>query len=177
HLALGGGSEGVGEDAFLAAVLGGGGRGIGEGGAVAAAEQVGAGPGAHGEGPLAEHGAEDGAQQGLSGLAVAARVGQARGLGGFGECRVVQAGGGGEVDVGAVCAEGGGRVEGAGQQGAADGRGLGGGDVDDDGAGEVVAADEVADVGGEYLDPVVLGTDGPGSLSPSRSEERRVGRE
>src|SRR5690606_38769681 len=40
-------------------------------------------------------------------------------------------------------------------------------EAQDDGAGEVVAADEVADVGGEDLDPVVLGTDGPGSLSPS----------
>ncbi|BFO17125.1 hypothetical protein SHKM778_35130 [Streptomyces sp. KM77-8] len=48
-LALGGGAEGVGEDAFLAGVLRGGRRRVREGGSVAAAEQVGAGPGAYGE--------------------------------------------------------------------------------------------------------------------------------
>ncbi len=130
---------------------------VGEGGAVTAAQQVGAGPGTHGEGALLEHRAEHGAEQGLPGLAVAARVRHAGGRGEAGQRRVVQAGGGREVGVGAAGAQGGGRVEGAGRQGAVRGGGLGGGDVHHDGAREVVAAHEVTDVGGEHLDPLVVG--------------------
>ena len=92
-LALGGGAEGVGEDAFLAGVLRRGGRRVGEGGAVAAAEQVRAGPGPDGEGALREHRAQHRAEQGLAGLPVPAGVGQAGRCGRRGEagwCRPVE---------------------------------------------------------------------------------------
>jgi len=53
-------------------------------------------------------------------------------------------------------AQGRGRVQGAGGEAVVAGRGLGGGDVDDDGSREGVAADEVLDVGGEGGDQLVL---------------------
>ena len=82
---------------------------------------------------------------------------------------VVQAGGGGEVDVGAAGAQGGRRVEGAGGQVASPvGGGFGGGDVHHDRAGQAVAAVRSPDVGGEGGDQFVLapGVAGPGAAGP-----------
>ncbi|CAM5617824.1 hypothetical protein STENM327S_08030 [Streptomyces tendae] len=157
-LALDGGAEGVGEDAFLAGVLRRGGRRVGEGGAVAPAQEVGAGPGAHRQRPLGEHRAQYRAQQGLPGLAVAAGVGQGARFGGCGQRRVVQPGRRGEVDVRAAGAQGGGRVQRAGGKGVPGGRGFGGGHVHDHGPVHARASCEVGDVRGERGDQRLLVT-------------------
>lgn len=148
-LALGGGGEGVGEDAFLAGVLRRGGCRVGQGGAVASTEQIGAGPGANREGPLGEHRAEDGTQQRLACLAVASRVRQAARCRRVRQSGVVQTGRRGEVGVRAARAQGRRRIEGAGREGRARGRGLGGGHVHHHGTRQAASPYEVGHVRGE----------------------------